>query len=39
MLRAGTERAEMKQLADNIITSQSQEIEMMRSWLTGWSNE
>ena len=38
MLQASTERAEMKQLADNIIASQSREIEMMRSWLTAWSN-
>src|SRR3989344_5993448 len=36
MLASGTERSEMKQLADNIITSQSREIEMMRSWLTSW---
>src|SRR3989344_5504970 len=33
---SGTERPEMKQLADNIIASQSREIEMMRSWLTSW---
>ena len=33
MLQASTQRAEMKQLADNIITSQSREINMMRSWL------
>jgi len=36
MLAATTERSEMKQLADNIITSQSREIEMMRSWLLSW---
>ena len=36
MLAASTERAEMKQLADNITTSQSREIEMMRSWLASW---
>lgn len=36
MLQASTGRAEMKQLADNIITSQSREIDMMRSWLTSW---
>ena len=36
MLRASTERNEMKQLADNILTSQSREIEMMRGWLTSW---
>lgn len=34
MLEAGTEREEMKILADQIITSQSGEIEMMKSWLT-----
>ena len=36
MLEASTERPEMKQLADNILTSQSREIEMMRSWLAAW---
>ena len=36
MLDAGTTRSEMKTLADAIITSQSREIEMMRSWLTAW---
>ena len=36
MLQSATSRSEMKTLADNIITSQSREIEMMRSWLTGW---
>ena len=36
MLAAATERTEMKQLADNIITSQSREITMMRSWLAAW---
>ena len=36
MLVAVTERPEMKQLADNIMTSQSREIEMMRSWLASW---
>lgn len=39
MLEVGTERSEMKQLADNIITSQSREITMMRSWLTTWVNQ
>ena len=33
MLAAGTERPEMKQLADNIRESQSREIDMMRGWL------
>lgn len=36
MLLAATERDEMKQLADNIITSQAREIQMMRSWLDSW---
>ncbi len=36
MLQASTERDEMKQLADNIITSQSREIDMMRGWLKAW---
>jgi uncharacterized protein (DUF305 family) len=36
MLDAMTERPEMKQLADNITTSQSREIEMMRDWLESW---
>ena len=36
MLASGTERPEMKQLADNIMTSQAREIEMMRSWLKSW---
>lgn len=36
MLQAATDRAEMKQLADNIITSQSREITLMRSWLAAW---
>lgn len=37
MLAASTDREEMKTLADNIITSQSREIEMMRSWQNMWS--
>lgn len=36
MLEASTVRDEMKILADNIITSQTREIEMMRSWLEAW---
>lgn len=36
MLRASTDRLEMKTLADNIINSQSREIEMMRSWRASW---
>lgn len=38
MLQVSTNREEMKELADNIITSQSREIDMMRSWLASWAN-
>jgi uncharacterized protein (DUF305 family) len=37
MLKGSTNRPEMAELADNIITSQTREIEMMRSWATAWS--
>jgi uncharacterized protein (DUF305 family) len=36
MLASGTARPQMKQLASNIITSQSGEIETMRGWLLAW---
>jgi len=36
MLAATTVRLEMKQLADQIITSQSREIEKMRGWHVSW---
>ncbi|MBL8158067.1 DUF305 domain-containing protein [bacterium] len=36
MLESSTARDEMRTLADNIITSQSREIEMMRIWRTSW---
>jgi uncharacterized protein (DUF305 family) len=36
MLRAGTNRPEMQQLAENIITSQSQEIQEMQTWYKEW---
>ena len=36
MLAAGSARPEMQTLADQIITSQSREIDMMRSWYDAW---
>ncbi len=36
MLKNGTQRPEMKKLADDIITSQTNEIEQMRKWLSEW---
>lgn len=36
MLKNGTNRPEMKQLADDIISAQSKEIEQMRSWYKSW---
>ena len=36
MLAVSTERVEMRELADQIITSQSREIEMLRSWYQTW---
>lgn len=36
MLKNGTERDEMKKLADNIIIAQTDEIDMMREWLRSW---
>lgn len=36
MLQTGTQREEMRVLADQIITSQMREIEMMRSWREAW---
>ena len=39
MLKNSTQRAEMKTLADNIINSQTAEIDQMREWLLEWENE
>lgn len=36
MLKNGTDRPEMKQLADDIIAAQTSEINQMRSWLVEW---
>ncbi len=36
MLQSGTNRPEMQQLAKNIISSQSEEIQQMQSWYVQW---
>lgn len=36
MLKNGTQRPEMKELADNIIAAQTNEIDQMRQWLLKW---
>ncbi len=36
MLESGTNQPEMKQLAKNIISSQTKEIEQMQDWYTNW---
>lgn len=37
MLQGSTNRPEMKTLAENIITSQTQEINQMREWYNNWN--
>ena len=39
MLRSGTNRPEMLFLANNIIESQSKEIQEMQSWYRSWYQE
>lgn len=36
MLKGGTDKPEMKKLADDIVKAQNQEIDQMRQWLTEW---
>lgn len=36
MLQSGTNRSEMQQLAKNIISSQTNEIQQMQGWYTNW---
>lgn len=36
MLKSGTQRDEMKKLADDIIKAQTEEIDMMRAWYKDW---
>lgn len=36
MLKNGTDRPEMKKLADDIIAAQTSEIDLMRKWLNEW---
>lgn len=37
MLQDGTDRPEMKRLAEDIITAQAKEIDQMRQWLLDWA--
>ncbi len=36
MFKIGSNRPELRQLADDIIAAQTKEIEMMRQWLSQW---
>ncbi len=38
MLKNGTDRPEMKKLAEDIISAQTSEIDQMREWLKDWGN-
>jgi len=38
MLKGGTQRPEMKKLADDIVAAQTTEINQMREWLKEWGN-
>jgi uncharacterized protein (DUF305 family) len=39
MLKNGTNRPEMRKLADDIIVAQTKEINEMRTWLKEWGNK
>ncbi len=39
MLKGATQRQEMKQLSDDIITNQTNEIDQMRTWLQEWDTQ
>jgi len=38
MLKGGTQRPEMKKLADDIIATQTKEINLMRQWIAEWES-
>jgi uncharacterized protein (DUF305 family) len=39
MMLGGTERKELKDLADQIVTSQTREIQMMQGWQKTWRTQ